>query len=444
VSDLRVLRELGDEFERVAHATPPRRRGRARLPRHRRALVLAVIAAILAAAVAVAASGVLTGEPVHNRKGVSFSPTRGLGTPVMDTVRLLGLRVPDPQGGLPWGLRTLRTTRSLACVQVGRVHQGKLGVLGQDGAFGNDGRFHELPANVLSGVNCQTTDAAGHGFVAVSYQGLPASAMDGFCRARDMPAPRRLKGIRAPAPTPRCPAADERIVYYGLLGPDAESVSYRAEDGRIATAATSGRDGGYLVVLRPTAQHPARGYFAPGASPGSGLLSVRYRDGHVCRIRSPRALGGAKPCPRVGYVVPRMPRLTDAQVAAPVTAHISLKPVLVPGRATIPPDAQRQWKLTISFRARIAGDAKSYYIVEVAPAEARRCQFGTMFSPVARDVGPGELVRQTFWVPARCHGLVRGAVWFHQPDARRADPLPFSAVPGKGPLVGTYTVKIPR
>jgi hypothetical protein len=31
--------------------------------------------------------------------------------------------------------------------------------------------------------------------------------------------------------------------------------------------------------------------------PGSGLVGVRYRDGHVCRIRSPRMLGGAKPCP---------------------------------------------------------------------------------------------------------------------------------------------------
>src|SRR5271157_2043460 len=71
--------------------------------------------------------------------------------------RLLSLRVPDPAGGPPWGMRVIFTadhgrgdsrdggTAHWGCVQIGRVFHGKLGVLGQDGAFHNDGLFHELP-----------------------------------------------------------------------------------------------------------------------------------------------------------------------------------------------------------------------------------------------------------------------------------------------------------
>src|SRR5439155_3539749 len=34
-----------------------------------------------------------------------------------------------------------------------------------------------------------------------------------------------------------------------------------------------------------------------GVHAASGLKSVQYRDGRVCRIRSPRAIGSAKPFP---------------------------------------------------------------------------------------------------------------------------------------------------
>src|SRR4051794_2957808 len=274
---LRALEELGEEFERVASAA---RRGRGR---PRRVLVLAVLLAILAAAVALAATGVLTGEPVSNPPGARFTPTAGVGTPLPGTARLLDLRVRDPDGGAPWGMRTVRTTRGMGCAQIGRLLGDGLGVLGQDGAFSDDGRFHEIPTTVLSQAECRQTDGAGHVFLAVSYQGMPASALPAGCAAR--PAPSTLK-------QPICPARDERVIYYGLLGPRARSVTYDDDRGHTVTAATSGRDGAYLVVLRPSARHPARGYFAPGTSPASGLKSVQYRDGRVCRIRSPRALGG--------------------------------------------------------------------------------------------------------------------------------------------------------
>jgi hypothetical protein len=441
MSDLRALRELGEQFERLAGTTPPRR---GRPVGRRRALVLALLGALLAAAGAVAASGLLTGEPVRNPKGVTFSPTRGLGTPVAGSVRLLDLRVADPAGGLPWGMRTLRTTRGLVCVQVGRVFEGRLGVLGRDGAFANDGRFHEIPPDVLARADCQQTDGAGNGFLAVSYQGLPASGLGGGCRAPGQPEPPpRPSGLPRPPQPPTCPAADERILYYGLLGPQGESVTYRGAGGRVVTAPTSGPDSGYLVVLRPGAEHRLRGQFTFALSPGSGLRSVQYRDGSVCRLRSPRALGGARPCPLVGYVAPNVPRVSAAQVATPVRARFAPRPVLAPGADAVPKAIRRSWKLTVTFRARVPSDAKSYYVITVGLDRGRACR-GTLIGPVARDLAAGDLVRESFWIPTRCHGTVRGQVSFHQPSRGQREQLPFGAVAGDGPRVGGFAARIPR
>src|SRR6202023_3121614 len=44
-----------------------------------------------------------------------------------------------------------------------------------------------------------------------------------------------------------CPQSEERDLYYGLLGPDAESVTY-LEAGKPVTVATSGPEGAYLIV----------------------------------------------------------------------------------------------------------------------------------------------------------------------------------------------------
>jgi hypothetical protein len=59
--------------------------------------------------------------------------------------RLLPIRVADPQGGPPWGLRLVRTTRGDTCVQLGRVQDGQLGSLGIADAWDNDHRFHPIP-----------------------------------------------------------------------------------------------------------------------------------------------------------------------------------------------------------------------------------------------------------------------------------------------------------
>ena len=66
--------------------------------------------------------------------------------------QVLSLRAPDPGGGLPWGLRLVRTQDGLLCAQVGRVSDGVLGQVGVDGAFEDDRTFHALEASELAGV----------------------------------------------------------------------------------------------------------------------------------------------------------------------------------------------------------------------------------------------------------------------------------------------------
>jgi hypothetical protein len=131
------------------YATEAQQHARARPMRWRRwrALALAGVLVLAGAAAALAASGLLTGSPV--RPGGPLSPTVGDGIPAPGGSQLLGFRVADPAGGLPWGLRIVHTTRGYVCLQVGRVQGGELGELGIDGAFNDDGRFHPLPADVL-------------------------------------------------------------------------------------------------------------------------------------------------------------------------------------------------------------------------------------------------------------------------------------------------------
>ncbi len=438
---LKSLERLGEEFERVA-----RERRRRWLPR--RTALFASVGGLSASAVALAASGALTGEPVKDPPGTPKpQPHVAAGVVRANTVTLTALRVPDPAGGPPWGLRTLRTTREQGCVQVGRVRDGRVGVLGQDGSFGDDGRFHELAPEVQRGRDCALLDGAGKLFIAMSVQGLPASAEGGKCAVDRMP-PRFLRTLpkavrRRHAAIPLCPREDMRILYYGTLGPQAQSVTYK-DRGVRKTAATSGPWGAYLVVVRPDRKHRAQGYYVPTASPGSGLVAVTYRDGHTCRIRSPRALGGAKLCPRVGYVVPRSNTPSPRQLAARVSVRFSSKPLVVGGPSG---EAQgpKSWRVHVSFTARVAAGPRSFYFVTQKVTPMGSCRFGGMaMAPIARDVRAGERVSRTFYVPEDCRGSIAGEVRF-EPASDRGRPLPFeSANPFRAPIVGRYRARIPR
>ena len=242
---LPALERLGAEIERVAHAAQtPERRPPSRRRTPRAVLVALAATATLATAAAVAATtGLLTGEPVPNPKGIGFSdPHRGWGVPIAKTIKLAPLRVADPDGGPPWGIRTLRTTRGLGCVQVGRVQDSQLGVIGQDGAFANDGKFHVMGPDVLTGAFCSAVDGAGHAFLSIVHDGVPASGLERGCTLQ----PLQQTGPDTVEP---CLDARMRVLVYGVLGPAAEAITYRADDGSAATHASP-------VPRAPTSSSP--------------------------------------------------------------------------------------------------------------------------------------------------------------------------------------------
>src|ERR1039457_4012005 len=309
----------------------------------------------------------------------------------------LALRTPDPAGGLPWGMRLLRTTRALLCVQVGRVDFGTVGALGRDGAFGNDGRFHPFSENFEQGPPCVTPDAHGNAYLNVAQYGISASALLAGPRGPRCRAPRSLVGVppRFRASTARqlrrvrgpfCPIAELRDVYYGLLGPDAVSVTHQTPSGGLVTTPTTGPDGPYLIVLpnQPTINNGGLSYNAalfPGA-----VRAVTYRNGQSCRLPGPNVPGrGGASCPTVGYVSPAGSLPPPAEVAARVTAHLEIaKHYCVNGRLTEPcstrisPGFTRlpmrsprgqvivpEGLLVVSFTARVAvTNGHSYYYIQ--------------------------------------------------------------------------------
>jgi hypothetical protein len=65
------------------------------------------------------------------------------------------------------------------------------------------------------------------------------------------------------APGPVCPPSDLRNIYYGLLGPDAISISYPDPSGRLVSEKTVGAQGAYLALGAPT-KFECRLYGPPG------------------------------------------------------------------------------------------------------------------------------------------------------------------------------------
>lgn len=297
---------MSDYFDRVEHGLREAVAERRHMPWLRRVAVrpgrgvLVVAACLLASGSALAASGAFqTGAPVAPE--VAPLASTDVGTPIAGSVRTLALRVADPGGGPPWGLRTINTSRGLMCVQVGRIVDGRIGVLGQDGAFHDDGRFHPLSVNYLEdgSSNCGTQDANGNAFLNEEAFGVPAGGLKGDGGGAS-------GGCYRPRPSVSCPAADLRNISYGLLGPDARSIVYRRPDGASETMPTAGADGAYLVVQRHVASGCQRGpaecssrFAGPfrsrdsSGSTGGPTLSafgvvraVSYRGGSSCRLPS--------------------------------------------------------------------------------------------------------------------------------------------------------------
>jgi hypothetical protein len=419
---------------------------------------------------ALAAAGVFqAGAPIKT----NVPPTPRFGSGVVTnlaSVHLLALSVNDPQGGPPWGLRVERTSRGLMCLQYGRLDHGTIGDLGIDGAFSDDARFHALPLNYFQVPgSCASVDARGDAFVSVRLGAAPASGLYGSCTGvaaalfADVPSAYRADAQRARAHNERaprsvCPRADLRDIYYGLLGPQAVSITYPAPSGRLISERTTGPQGAYLVLGPPTAYTcerygPANDPTAPvgcgraGTSSSSGpragfIRSVTYRNGHVCKL--PPTKAGYIPdasCPPVDSAAPQTHRITALQVATLISVHVGK---VTPGCGT-GANSNRcgGWptlNVTISFTARIAvPNAASHYEYNIQFTADGACSHGHndgLGGQTPGDLRAGQRVQLTIGI-SNCPGVVHGDVVYNGPNAPN-----FQDVAGvgyiRGPLVGTF------
>jgi hypothetical protein len=400
---------------------------------------------------------------------VGATATAYEGSVIPSSVHLLSLRVRDPEGGPAWGLRLLRTTRGLLCLQPGRVVDGRLGVLGEDGAFADDGAFHPYSTGFLGSRGCGTLDGGGDAFLNEQLHGIPASGL--------LDDRRYTAGgcYGAAAKEASCPATDLRTVYFGLLGPDAVSITHRTPKGAIESNATVAPYGAYLVVLPYSGARTCDGLFCsrgrfstggPELRPDQVIAEAHYSDAPPCRAPSSARLS-LKGCPVVGYVAAAGSRATPtpAELAAPVTARVVSARHYCEHEASIvacdhgvprgyrriamlgPPEVL----VVVHFDARRAVTSfDSHYEIETArPGGASTrllaplCAGGT-FGPTQTDLRAGQDVRYTMFADARCRGTERIEVGYVQVDGPSGS-MPVPGLPGQSAAipVGQTSVAIP-
>ncbi len=373
---------LGRVHEELAAPIPSWRQ--ARRLRFRADAIFPALAVAVALAIAVGALGFLHGSN-------NAHPTPATNPVAVGTVSIAA-QAPDPAGGLPWALRTIQARRLQACLQIGRLQSGQIGALGQDGAFHNDRRFHSIA--LKTSFPCARTDAHGYLYLNVLEQGATASAALGNTegcqieplRSHVPPVPHGTHTRRLPG----CPKRDLRSIAFGVLGPDAVSVTYSLNHHTMTER--TGPDGAYVAVVPGATELCTFSRFGKNCFGGTGggqqttstlqsgiITSVSYRDGHVCRLETVTSHGvGAASCPNVGYArypALRIPQITAAEFAAPMTVrtftakHYCYKPLAfgsfqIPCDHGIPlgykpasPEPSPAIALVdISFTARLAAD----------------------------------------------------------------------------------------
>jgi hypothetical protein len=360
-----------DEAERtrlwqLIAATPGGSDERSRTRRRIHRLVLVIPALLVLTAGALAAGGVIhIGAPAESGQRGGFSTLRGGGL-VKGTVRVLAISAPDPAGGPPWGLRVLSTKEGEGCVQVGRLLDGKLGAIGQDNAFRDDGQFHEFAEESLAAKRaCNVLDGNQRIFLNATVGDMPASAWVGTgdgIGCVPSTASRAERFDERGRPKALCPQADERDLYYGLLGPDAESITY-VLDGHSHTQATVGPEGAYLLVSTAS-PHQLFNFNAGGTQdvvPVDGpITELHYRDGATCHLTSRSWIGSKDACTPelsepVGWAPPKTPTPTAAQVIASLHARL----VRIPARRYRTREGKSgtrpsRYAILLSFTSRVA------------------------------------------------------------------------------------------
>ena len=181
------------------------------------------------------------------RRACTSTPSSGLGV-IAGPGKLFDVRAADPAGGPPWAVRMVKTSRGLGCVQLGRLVDGKLGVLGRDGAFGTTASSTSSVPRSSSRPTASRPTEPGNVFLAMSYIGLPASGDGAGCaaRVRGLDARRSARPGRCATCSTACSARKPT------------AVTYRDASGRLVRQPVSRPEGAYLVVLPDRPEAPQR------------------------------------------------------------------------------------------------------------------------------------------------------------------------------------------
>ncbi len=432
------LESFEAELRGLAEDPESQRRGRRRrrpIPLRVRWGLLVPIAALLLAGgtIALAATGViLTGAAVPVTAPVG--PSEGVGVAVSST--LLPLRVQDPDGGPPWGLRIVETSRGLVCAQVGRVHDGQLGELGTDGAFADDGLFHPFPLEVVQTFAGGSTEDGTeiHGGTCALAGGAEwgsAVAAELWGVDRNAASPGGHTGV----PTPQ-----KRNISYGVLGPHALSVTYR-EGSSVRSEPVVRGVGAYLIV-QPGAgsdhegSGEAPGTQTPGYGPGSdgALATITYEEnGGTCEngydARTGSKVPIARACPPPSAPVPAAPATSASSSRVHPEVHLRVR-------------SHRVIAADVSFAAPFAvrGAAEGYSLWSRGCGPKDEGSSAAVFN---RNVAKGAIVHIDLRYPfaSRCSKRAMAIeILYHSsvPGARHSA----EAAPGQL-VVATVTARLP-
>jgi hypothetical protein len=371
-------------------AAVPARRRRRRRGAHRRGLMILIPALLVLTVGALALGGVIEiGARAKPENSVSRA---GYGPLTPGSSRLLPISTPDPHGGPAWGLRVFSTKRGVGCIQTGRLLNGKLGALGRDGAFNNDGRFHEVPAgSAIRFFACSALDGNGRIFNNVTVGDQPASAWSGFASCVPATAtgpenaPELVPGTARKQAVGICAQRDERNLYYGLLGPAAQSVTYTS--GRQHRTESVGPEGAYLIVT----DAPAHQLFDASAGAGTSdvvpvagpITEIHYRDGSTCHLTARSWIGGASACTPalkvpVGYRPVKTPSAAEART---------------PIRARVERNRRGEREILVSFVSRVAiTEYRSAYSLKLDEPQLHGRAAPTLRAAADADIAAGQTV----------------------------------------------------
>jgi len=396
--------------------------------------------AIVVALVLAGAGGVVLfnqGSPLPSAYVLPANPETGLGQPEASSLTPLPMRVADPEGGPPWAMRVIHTTRGLMCLQGGRVVNGQLGGLGRGYAFQADGRFHPfLAEDAIATDACPAVGGERPAFLPGPPVIVPANAL---ALAGENVSPGDQLHCDLPGQGNwgvRCPQSELRQVAMGLLGPDVAAIEVSRGDGSNYTVRPYGPDGAYLIVM--PAQPNANASMSSGAfegpfgyassAPGGAVLTVTYKDGSQCRI--PFTGSGGHQCRARGAESEGGPAPTSlpstAVHAAYTTSATHLETPLIADARGGPPNSMKAFQpaaageetggpaVTVSFAAPIAApSASTAYVVELVPREVAGCATPALIvsQPSSRDISAGQQVQMTVPLESACATGYSGRVF---------------------------------